>query len=311
MGEFPDLQSVCLYIKSDIIRRMLLALLQTMRPKQWTKNFFIFAALVFDHKLFQPEAFARTLAGFVLLCALSSLVYLVNDLADMDRDRQHPKKRHRPLASGKLKPNVAIAAVLLLLVVAAPLSFLLHWQFGLMAVIYLASNLLYSFWLKNVVLIDVLIVALGYLLRVSAGAVLVASAISPWLYICMTLLALFIGFGKRRGELLLVGSEPGNTRKVLEEYTLPFLDELINLVATATIVTYSFYTFSAENLPENHAMMFTIPFVLYGVFRYLYLIHIKGEGGAPDELVMVDRPLQVTFAMWGLAAVIILYFGRG
>lgn len=281
-----------------------------MRPKQWTKNFFIFAALIFDHKLFDPPALIRSLVGFALLCALSSAVYLVNDLADMEKDRQHPKKRQRPLASGRLQPGVAIAAVVVLLAASLPLTFLLDWQFGLIALIYLGANLLYSFWLKNVVLIDVLIVALGYLLRVGAGAVLVMSAISPWLYICMTLLALFIGFGKRRGEIILIGGEPGNTRKVLEEYTLPFLDELINLVATATIVTYSFYTFSAENLPENHAMMFTIPFVLYGVFRYLYLIHIKGEGGAPDELVMIDRPLQITFVLWGLVAVLILYFGR-
>ncbi len=286
---------------------MLMALLKTMRPRQWTKNIFVFAALIFDHKLLSGDLLLRTLAGFGLLCLLSSLVYLVNDLADIEKDRLHPKKRHRPLASGRLSPRVAVAAALVLLAGAAPLAFALNPGFGIIALVYLAANLLYSFWLKHVVLIDVMVVALGYVLRVVAGALLVASAISPWLYICMTLLALFIGFGKRRGELLLMQAENGSSRKVLEDYSLPFLDELINLVATATIVAYSLYTFSAENLPQNHSMMLTIPFVLYGVFRYLYLIHIRGEGGAPDELVLVDRPLQVTFALWGLAAVLILY----
>ena len=286
---------------------MLMALLKTMRPRQWTKNIFVFAALIFDHKLLSGELLLLSLAGFGLLCLLSSLVYLVNDLADIEKDRLHPKKRHRPLASGRLSPRVAVAAALVLLAGAAPLAFALNPGFGIIALVYLAANLLYSFWLKHVVLIDVMVVALGYVLRVVAGALLVASAISPWLYICMTLLALFIGFGKRRGELLLMQAENGSSRKVLEDYSLPFLDELINLVATATIVAYSLYTFSAENLPQNHSMMLTIPFVLYGVFRYLYLIHIRGEGGAPDELVLVDRPLQVTFALWGLAAVLILY----
>jgi 4-hydroxybenzoate polyprenyltransferase len=291
---------------------MLRALFKTMRPKQWTKNIFVFAALIFDHQLWPliPDLTPtlRTAAGFGLLCLLSSTVYLVNDLADMQKDRQHPKKRHRPLASGVLRPGAALAAVILFSLVSLPLAFALDIGFGVVAVIYLAVNLAYSFGLKNVVLIDVLIVALGYLLRVHAGVeIIVVARFSPWLYICMGLLALFIGFGKRRGELLLMQSDPTASRRVLEHYSLAFLDELINLVATATIVAYSLYTFSAENLPKNHAMMLTIPFVLYGIFRYLYLIHIRGEGGAPDELVLVDRPLQITFALWGLTAMLILY----
>ncbi|MGH2523766.1 MAG: decaprenyl-phosphate phosphoribosyltransferase [Anaerolineales bacterium] len=286
---------------------MLLALLKTMRPRQWTKNAFIFAALVFDHKLLQPTLFVRTLGGFGLLCLLSSTVYLVNDLADIEKDRRHPVKRHRPLPSGQLKKDVAIAAAILLPALTLPLAFWLDWQFGLIAVVYLLSNLLYSFWLKDVVLIDVLVLALGYLLRVIAGAALIDVAISPWLYTCMTLLALFIGFGKRRAELALMTGQADSSRTVLKQYTLPFLDELINLVSTATVMAYSLYTFSAENLPGNHAMMLTIPFVMYGIFRYLYLIHIKGEGGAPDELVLTDRPLQTTFILWGVIAIIILY----
>ncbi len=291
---------------------MLLPLLKTMRPKQWVKNGVIFAALVFDHHLFQASPLVRTLGGFALLCALSSAVYIINDLADIEKDRQHPKKRLRPLASGALKKEVAIAAAIVLPLVALPLAYILDRGFAAVAVVYLAVNLAYSFWLKHYAIVDVLVVALGYLLRVTAGALIIHVAISPWLYICMTLLALFMGFGKRRGELVLLsrngqGVNNQAPRKVLGDYSLPFLDELINVVSSATIMAYSLYTFSAENLPQNRAMMLTIPFVLYGIFRYLYLIHIKGEGGAPDELVLTDRPLQVTFALWGASAVLILY----
>ncbi len=291
---------------------MLTALLRTMRPRQWLKNVAIFAALIFDHQLWplnpSPTPTLSILAGFGLLCLLSSTVYLINDLVDVEKDRQHPKKRQRPLASGQLSPRVAVAAAFFMPLLALPAAFALNWQFGVLAVVYLLINLLYSFRLKHVVLIDVFVVALGYLLRVHAGVALITVArFSPWLYICVTLGALFMGFGKRRGELLLMQANSGASRKVLNDYSLPYLDELINLVATATIVAYSLYTFSAENLPANNAMMLTIPFVLYGIFRYLYLIHIKGEGGAPDELVLTDRPLQIAFVLWGLTAVFILY----
>jgi len=293
-------------------RGMFLALIETMRPKQWIKNGIIFAALVFDVQLFLVNPFLRTLAGFVILILLSSAVYLFNDLADIEKDRLHPKKRLRPLPSGRLPRNLALAAAIVLPLVALPVSFLLDWRFGLVAGAYLITNVLYSFWLKNVVIIDVLLLASGYVLRVAAGLTLITvERFSPWLYICITLLALFMGFGKRRGELVLLGGgAAGSSRKVLQDYTLPFLDELINIVSTATIMAYSLYTFSAPNLPDNHAMMLTIPFVLYGIFRYLYLIHIKGEGGAPDELVLTDRPLQITFLLWGLSAVAVLYLSK-
>jgi 4-hydroxybenzoate polyprenyltransferase len=291
---------------------MLRALLKTMRPKQWVKNGVIFAALVFDRLLLQPAPLLRTLAGFVLLCVLSSTVYIINDLADIEKDRQHPKKRLRPLASGALKKETALAAAIVFPLLTLPLAYLLDRGFAAVAVVYLVSNLLYSFRLKHYVILDVLLVALGYLLRVTGGALIIHVAMSPWLYICMTLLALFMGFGKRRGELVLMArisptSGSSSSRKVLQDYSLPFLDELINLVSSATVMAYSLYTFSAENLPKNQAMMLTIPFVLYGIFRYLYLIHIKGEGGAPDELVLTDRPLQITFVLWGLSAMLILY----
>lgn len=289
-----------------IIGLVLLALLKTLRPKQWSKNIFVFAALVFDHKLTDPDLLILTGAAFVVLCLLSSSVYVLNDLADIEKDRVHPKKRFRPIASGALPLPVAYGALAVLAPGALAAAFGLGTSFGLVALVYFGSNVLYSFWLKHVVLIDVMVLASGFLLRAVGGAELIGSAISPWLYICVSLLALFIGFGKRRGELL-IAQNGGATRKVLNDYSLAFIDQLINLVASSTIVAYSFYTFSAENLPRNHAMMLTIPFVLYGLLRYLYLIHVKGEGGAPDELVFVDRPLQLAFGLWALAVVLVLY----
>jgi 4-hydroxybenzoate polyprenyltransferase len=290
---------------------MLISLLKTMRPKQWAKNVFVFAALVFDQQMLQPEPLLRTLAGFVILCMVSSTVYLINDLADIEKDRQHPQKRNRPLASGRLARPPAIAAAILLPAIALPLAYALDWRFGLLCTVFLVKDLLYSFWLKHVVIIDVMVLALGFVLRVGAGVTLITVArFSPWLYICMTLLALLIGFGKRRAELVLMVQKNNASRAVLSEYSVPFLDEVITMISMATVMAYSFYTFSAENLPKNHTMMLTIPFVLYAILRYLYLIHLKGEGGAPEDLIFTDRPLQVTFALWGLCAVLVLYLSR-
>ena len=290
---------------------MLIELLKTMRPKQWAKNVFVFAALVFDQQMLTPTPLLRTLGGFVILCMVSSTVYLINDLADIEKDRQHPQKRNRPLASGRLSKPPAIAAAVLLPAIALPLAYVLDWRFGLLCTVFLVKDLLYSFWLKHVVIIDVMVLALGFVLRVGAGVTLITVArFSPWLYICMTLLALLIGFGKRRAELVLMVQKSSESRTVLSEYSVPFLDEVITMISMATVMAYSFYSFSAENLPKNHAMMLTIPFVLYAILRYLYLIHLKGEGGAPEELVFTDRPLQVTIALWGLCAVLVLYLSR-
>ena len=286
----------------------MLPLFQSMRPKQWTKNAFIFAALIFDHKLTQAQYLIPALLAFTIFCLLSSAVYLVNDLADIERDRQHPTKRNRPIASGRLSPRLALAAGILLPAAALPLGFLLDWRFGLIATAYFAQNLLYSFWLKHVVIVDVLMIALGFVLRVAAGVVVVdVLRFSPWLYICMTLLALFIGFGKRRQELVLMAGQGNSTRHNLNEYTIHLLDHMIGIVTASTVMAYSLYTFSASGLPENDSMMLTIPFVLYGIFRYLYLIHVRGAGGAPDELVLRDRPLLAAVGLWVLTVVAIMY----
>jgi 4-hydroxybenzoate polyprenyltransferase len=284
------------------------ALIEAMRPKQWAKNIFIFAPLVFDQKLFHPTYLARTVAGLVLLCLISGAVYLMNDLVDAEKDRQHPRKRNRPIASGRLSPRLALAAAVLIPLVGLPLGFLLDPLFGGILLGYLALQVAYSFVLKNVVIIDALAVAAGFVLRVAAGIPLVeAERFSPWVYTCMGLLALFISFSKRRHELTLLGENANGHRESLGEYSVLLLDQFILIVTAATLVAYTLYTFSAPNLPPNHTMMLTVPFVLYAVFRYMYLVYVKGLGGEPEEIVLRDRPLQVGVLLWGLAVILIMY----
>ncbi len=287
---------------------MLIPLIKTLRPKQWTKNGFIFVPLLFDVKLFRVDPLSRTLVGFVVLCLISGTVYLINDLIDIEKDRQHPTKRNRPLPSGQLSKSVALAVAFLIPAIALPLSFFLDVTFGLIVTGYLVLQIAYSLWLKNQVIIDVMVIAAGFVLRVAAGVPLVyAERFSPWLYVFTTLLALFMALGKRRQEIVLLKSEASNARAILDHYSLPFLDEMMAVVTAGTVMTYALYTFSAPNLPKNHTMMLTIPFVIYGIFRYLYVIHIQGNGGAPDEVVLTDRPLQVSVALFGLSVVAILY----
>lgn len=283
-------------------------LLITMRPRQWTKNLFIFAALLFDLKLFDLTYAVRTVLAFVLFCILSGSVYLINDLTDIEKDRQHPVKRNRPLASGKLKRSWAVTAAVVVPPITLSLCFLLQPLFGLIALAYFVIQLLYSFGLKNVVILDVLIIAAGFVLRVAAGAAVAeAQRFSPWIYVCITLLALFLALGKRRNELTLLDANALEHRKVLQEYSPELLDEMIALVTSSTVIAYSLYTFSAENLPANRAMMLTIPFVLYSIFRYLYLIHEKNLGGSPEEILIRDAPFIVSNLCWGAVVVLILY----
>ena len=287
---------------------MLTALIKAMRPKQWTKNGFVFFALVFDKQLFLRESFLRTLEGFFLFCLISSTVYLFNDIADVESDRRHPEKKHRPIASGALPMNAAWVAAFALSIITISLGYFLSPMFAGIVTIYLVINLLYSRWLKHVPILDVLIIAAGFVLRVGAGAsLIVVERFSPWLYVVTTLFALFIGFGKRRAEMTLLEKGAGAHRKVLDGYTLPLLDQFITIVSGTTIVAYSLYTFSAPNLPANHTMMLTIPFMVYGIFRYLQLIQTGTAAGAPDEVALKDRPLQVTVLLWGLAVLVIFY----
>lgn len=287
---------------------MLKGLIKTMRLRQWTKNGFIFFGLIFDKQLFAPGPFLRTLEGFFLFCLISSAVYLFNDIADVEADRNHPEKKFRPIASGKLPVGVAHAVALLLTAIALPLGYLLSPVFALILTVYLIINLLYSRWLKHVPILDVMIISSGFVLRVAAGVALITvERFSPWLYMITILFSLYIGLGKRRAELNLLALGASSHRKVFDGYTLPLLDQYITIVSGMTIVAYSLYTFSAPNLPENHAMMLTIPFVVYGIFRYLQLIQTGHAAGSPDEVALKDRPLQVTVVLWGLAVIAVFY----
>jgi 4-hydroxybenzoate polyprenyltransferase len=298
------------FLGPAIITGMFRALLVSLRPRQWIKNGFVFAALVFDGQLANVPALFRTTIGFVLFCLASSCVYLINDVRDIEEDRRHPTKRHRPLPSGRLPVPVAWSAAAVLAVVSIGGGFLLEPAFGAIVLAYVLLFTAYSFRLKHVPIIDVFAIAAGFVLRVAGGVVLITvMRFSPWLYVCTTLIALYLGFGKRRAELHLLTGNAGQTRRVLDGYTLQLLDHLIVIVSGTTIMAYSLYTFSAENLPDNHLMMLTIPFVMYGIFRYLWLIQVEDAGGAPDELILTDRPLLLTVVLWGLAAVGILYLG--
>jgi 4-hydroxybenzoate polyprenyltransferase len=287
---------------------MLRALLKSMRLRQWTKNIIVYAALVFDQQFFNLEAFLRTTAGFILFCLISSAVYVFNDIADIESDRQHPVKKNRPIASGKLPLSVAWTAGIVLVAVSLPLGYFLSLEFFIVLLAYFLLIVAYSLWLKHFAILDVLVIAAGFVLRVHAGVTLITvERFSPWLYVLTTLFALYIGFGKRRSELALLSHGAGAHRKVLDGYTLPLLDQYITIVSGTTIVVYALYTFFAPNVPANHTMMLTIPFVLYGIFRYLYLIQVTHAAGAPEEVLLSDRPLQATVVLWGLAVMAVFY----
>ena len=279
-----------------------------MRPKQWAKNIFIFAPLVFDRKLTNIEAMLTTILGAILFSLIASVVYIINDIADVEEDRQHPKKRHRPIAAGKLPTSTAWIAAAIILLICYPLAYWLSWQFALICLIYLLLNLAYSKWFKHIVLLDIIVLASFYVIRVAVGVTLIdVQRFSPWIYIFTTFLALLIGTGKRRAELSEFMDAANSQRRVLDGYTLAFLDQLITLASGMTIITYSLYSFSAPNLPENHAMMLTIPFIIYSVFRYQYLLQVINTGGAPEDVVLSDRPLQAAIVLFGLAVLIIFY----
>lgn len=287
---------------------MLKALFKTMRPRQWPKNGFVFVALFFDGKLLDPVSVLHTLAAFFLLCMMSSAVYIMNDLADIESDRQHPEKKKRPLPAGKLNPTIAAIAAVIFAGGSLVAGFALSVSLGWILLAYLVIQIAYTFWLKNVVIWDVLIVSFGFILRIAAGvAVIQVQRFSPWLYVFGGFLALFMVLGKRRHELTLLGEGASSHRAILQEYNLDLIDRMLTIVTTSAIAAYSLYTFLAEGLPKNDAMMLTIPFVMYGIFRWLYLIHVRHEGGAPEEIVLRDRPLQATLFFYGLLVFFILY----
>jgi 4-hydroxybenzoate polyprenyltransferase len=287
------------------------SLLLALRPRQWAKNVFVFAALVFALRLTDPVAVGRVVAGFVIFCALSSAVYLINDVLDREADRRHPVKRHRPIAAGEVAPGTALALAAGLGAAALVAAFALSRAFGGVGVAYVALNLGYSLGLKRVVILDVMIVATGFLLRALGGALVLDVAISHWLVLCTGLLALFLGFVKRRQEVVATEGDHA-TRPILREYSLAFLDQMIAVVTGATVVSYAFYAFSPEvaaKLGTEHLGL-TIPFVLFGIFRYLYLVHQRGVGENPTVVVVTDLPLVLDVLLWGAAVVVALYVWR-
>lgn len=281
-----------------------------MRPLQWVKNLVVFAPLLFAQQFFVPHAFVRALFTFVLFCGLSSAVYLLNDVLDYEQDRAHPVKRYRPLAAGQLRRSTVIETSGLLLVLVFAGALLLSPTMLGIVVGYWLLNLLYSLWLKHKVILDVFAIAAGFVLRVVGGAVAVAVAISNWLLVCTTLLALFLGFCKRRRELLLLGVDSDQHRQVLAEYNPRFLDMMIGIVTATTVMSYALYTVSEETVRKFHTegLLATLPFVLYGIFRYLYLVYHKELGGDPTQQVLTDIPFILNLGLWTLTVGVVLYW---
>jgi 4-hydroxybenzoate polyprenyltransferase len=289
----------------------LLALLIAVRPRQWSKNGLLFIALAFTLNLQDRTLLLRTLAAFACYCALSSAGYLLNDVVDVEADRAHPTKRRRPIAAGVLPVGMALMAGLTLALIGLVGSFAIGVLFGVLALAYVLLTAVYSTSLKHIVLLDIFGLAGGFVLRAAAGAVAIDVPISPWLYIATLLGALLIALGKRRTELDTLGLEAAvGHRRNLQAYSIEFIDQLIMVISSAALMTYALYTFSAENLPKNHSMMLTIPVVLYGLFRYLFLVRDGDVGAAPEELLFRDRPLMLAVLVWAILAVALLYLGR-
>jgi 4-hydroxybenzoate polyprenyltransferase len=288
---------------------LVLNLFISLRPGQWTKNLLVFAGVLFGRRLFEPPAVAAAVAAFIIFCALSGVVYLVNDISDRTSDRLHPLKATRPIASGALPVRTAAAFAALIAAGALAASVAISWRFAGVAVSYLALQSLYSGPLKHLIIIDVLTIAVGFVLRAVAGAVAVNVEISHWLLVCTILLALFIALAKRRHEIVLLANGASGHRPILGEYSPYLLDQMIVIVAASTLIAYIFYTVSPETQEKFGTpwLGLTIPFPLYGIFRYLYLVHRREGGGSPADLLLTDRPLLACVALWALAVTLIIY----
>jgi 4-hydroxybenzoate polyprenyltransferase len=293
--------------------RQLTQLLISLRPHQWTKNLVVAAALIFAERLYHVPSLLLAGGAFVVFCVLSGAVYLVNDLVDLEGDRRHPVKRTRPLPSGALSPSVAKAAAVGLAVSGLAGSLLVGWRFAAVAALYYGAMMAYSLFLKHIVVVDVLVVAMGFVLRALAGAVAIGVAFSHWLLICTLLFALFLALAKRRQELTLLAGGAAEHRRILGEYSPYLLDQMIAVVTASTVVSYALYTLAPETVARfgTDRLVWTLPFVLYGILRYLYLVHQKEEGGNPSKVLLNDRPILVTVALWAATVVTLIYHGRG
>jgi 4-hydroxybenzoate polyprenyltransferase len=294
----------------DASRRSLASnLLLSLRPSQWTKNLLVFAGLIFGQRLMDPDAAATAAAAFVIFCALSGVVYLINDVRDRDADRLHPSKRHRPIASGAVPPATAMATTLVLAAGALAGAFAINLSFGLVAAAYVVLLSVYSMTLKHVVILDVLTLSGGFVLRALGGAVAVGVEFSHWLLLLTLLLALFLALSKRRAELVALADGATAHRRILAEYSPYLLDQMIGVVTSSTLLAYAFYTISAETVQKfgTDRLLWTVPFPLYGIFRYLYLVHQRAGGGNPSETLLEDRPILLCVALWGASVILILY----
>ncbi|MGC8745320.1 MAG: decaprenyl-phosphate phosphoribosyltransferase [Candidatus Saccharicenans sp.] len=286
-----------------------LEILKTLRPKQWTKNLFVYAPLVFSVKLFDFRSFIIATQAFFSFCLVSGALYTFNDLCDVEEDRLHPLKKNRPLASGSLKKSTAIATLILAGFTGLLLSLSVNLNFFLIIISYLLIQVLYSSWLKHVVIIDIFAVATGFFLRVIGGALAIQVAISSWLLICTILLALFLSMTKRRHEYFLLMDKAASHRPILKEYSPYLLDQMVAVVTASTLIAYCLYTISEETVAKfgTRNLIFTTPFVLYGIFRYLYLVHQKNQGGTPEEIVLRDKPLMINIILWIISILLVLY----
>ena len=279
--------------------------LAILRPKQWTKNLLVFAALIFSIKIVTGDMFLRCIAGFILFCLVSGCVYVLNDYIDRESDRKHPEKCDRPIASGQLRPERALAFGCVLLVCSLIAAYSLDHWFSLLLLGYFIINVAYSLKLKHIVIVDIMVIAVGFVLRAIGGGLVIEVTFTPWFLICTMLLALFLAISKRRHELYLLNEHKGEYRRVLEHYSPELLNQLNSIVTTAAIMSYSLFTFTSGRTIH---LMWTIPLVMYGIFRYLYLIHMKGKGGKPEEVLLEDRHVLVTVMLFAIMVVVILYY---
>lgn len=291
---------------------LLVKIIEAMRPAQWTKNFFLFAALVFARKFFDWPSFLKVAEAFLLYCLLTGSLYLFNDFMDLKEDRAHPIKSRRPLASGAISPGLALIIFSVGSLVALLWALALNWAFFLITAVYFLLQVAYSLKLKHIVILDIFVLASGFVIRVAAGGLVINVPISSWLLICTSLLALFIGMSKRRHELVILEDKAVHHRPILKEYSPYLLDQMISVVTASTVIAYCLYTISPETVEKfgTRNLIYSSIFVLYGIFRYLYLVHQKGSGGNPEEMVIKDKPLLIDIILWGFFIFLIIYFLR-
>ena len=292
-------------MKADLMKYIFLS----MRPEQWIKNFFVFTALLFSKNLLNPAKDIEAIIGFIIFCMITGCTYVINDLVDLEKDKLHPTKSRRPLASGKVKKGTAVKIIVLIGLVSLFFAFYMNILFGISILAYFLLNIGYSIYLKNIVIIDVVSIAAGFVLRVLGGAVIISVVASQWLILCTILLSLFLGFSKRRHELILLEDSATSHRSVLEHYSPYFLDQMISVVTASTLICYALYTMSKDTIEKlgTSKLIYTIPFVLYGIFRYLYLVHQKEEGGSPTEIMFTDKPMIINICLWVISSVVFIY----